>query len=123
MVSGARDDAEARAVARSVVGSSLVKAAAHGRDPNWGRILAAVGTATVDGQPVPIDERRLVIGLCGVTVFAGEPVPFDRDALARRLARPEVEIRVDLGAGGATGEAWGCDLTEAYVAENSAYST
>ena len=122
-VSGARDDAEARAVARSVVGSSLVKAAAHGRDPNWGRILAAVGTATVDGQPVPIDERRLVIGLCGVTVFAGESVPFDRDALARRLARPEVEIRVDLGAGGATGEAWGCDLTEAYVAENSAYST
>ena len=122
-VSGARDEAEARAVARAVVGSSLVKAAAHGRDPNWGRILAAVGTATVDGRPVPIDERRLVVGLCGVTVFAGEPVPFDRDALARKMASPEVEIRVDLGAGPGTGEAWGCDLTEAYVAENSAYST
>jgi glutamate N-acetyltransferase/amino-acid N-acetyltransferase len=122
-VSGARDEAEARAVARAVVGSSLVKAAAHGRDPNWGRILAAVGTATVDGRPVPIDERRLVVGLCGVTVFAGEPVPFDRDALARRMASPEVEIRVDLGDGDGAGEAWGCDLTEAYVAENSAYST
>ena len=122
-VSGARDDAEARAVARAVVGSSLVKAAAHGRDPNWGRILAAVGTAAVDGRPVPIDERLLVVGLCGVTVFAGEPVPFDRDALARRMASPELEVRVDLGAGGGTGEAWGCDLTEAYVAENSAYST
>jgi glutamate N-acetyltransferase / amino-acid N-acetyltransferase len=122
-VSGARDEAEARAVARAVVGSSLVKAAAHGRDPNWGRILAAVGTATVDGRPVPIDERRLVVGMCGVTVFAGEPVPFDRDALARRMASPELEVRVDLGAGAGMGEAWGCDLTEAYVAENSAYST
>ena len=122
-VSGARDEAEARAVARAVVGSSLVKAAAHGRDPNWGRVLAAAGTATVDGRPVPIDERRLVVGLCGVTVFAGEPVPFDRDALARRMASPEVEIRIDLGAGDGTGEGWGCDLTEAYVAENSAYST
>jgi glutamate N-acetyltransferase/amino-acid N-acetyltransferase len=122
-VSGARDEAEARAVARAVVGSSLVKAAAHGRDPNWGRILAAAGTATVDGRPVPIDERRLAVGLCGVTVFAGEPVAFDRDALARRMASPEVEIRIDLAAGDATGEAWGCDLTEAYVAENSAYST
>ena len=122
-VSGARDEAEARAVARAVVGSSLVKAAAHGRDPNWGRVLAAAGTAAVEGRPVPIDERRLVVSLCGVTVFAGEPVPFDRDALARRMASPEVEIRIDLAAGDATGEAWGCDLTEAYVAENSAYST
>jgi glutamate N-acetyltransferase / amino-acid N-acetyltransferase len=122
-VSGAADDRDARAVARSVVTSSLVKAAIHGRDPNWGRICAAAGNALVDGRPVELAVERLRVALSGVLVFAGEPVDFERAALAGRLDAPEVLIRLDLGLGDGVGEAFGCDLTEQYVVENSAYST
>jgi glutamate N-acetyltransferase/amino-acid N-acetyltransferase len=122
-VSGARDDVQARAVAREVVGSSLVKAAMHGHDPNWGRIAAAVGNASLNGLPVSVDVDRLAIAIAGVPVFDGEPLLFDRDALSRAMAVPEVLLRVDLGLGDGRGEAFGCDLTEQYVLENSAYST
>jgi glutamate N-acetyltransferase/amino-acid N-acetyltransferase len=122
-VSGAPDHAQARAVAREVVGSSLVKAAIHGRDPNWGRIAAAAGNALLDGAPVPVEVDRLAIAIAGVPVFDGEPVPFERDAVSRAMAGPEVLLRVDLGLGDGRGEAFGCDLTEQYVLENSAYST
>jgi glutamate N-acetyltransferase/amino-acid N-acetyltransferase len=121
--SGARDDAEARAVARSVVASSLVKAAIHGRDPNWGRIVAAAGNARVGGEPVGVEPDRLTVAIDGLTVFAGAPAPFDKAALSQRMAGAEVLIRIDLGLGQGSGEAFGCDLTEAYVVENSAYST
>ena len=122
-VSGAPDHAQARAVAREVVASSLVKAAIHGRDPNWGRIAAAAGNATVDGAPVLLEADRLAIGIAGVRVFDGEPIAFDRAALSRAMSAPEVLLRVDLGLGAGHGEAFGCDLTEQYVLENSTYST
>jgi glutamate N-acetyltransferase/amino-acid N-acetyltransferase len=122
-VTGARDDHEARAAARAVVGSSLVKAAVHGRDPNWGRIGAAVGNAEVAGHPVALDEARLQITIAGTPVFRGAPLPFDKAMLSARMAGPELLIGVDLGLGEGEGEAFGCDLTEAYVIENSAYST
>jgi glutamate N-acetyltransferase/amino-acid N-acetyltransferase len=122
-VSGAGTDPEARAVARAVVASSLVKTAVHGRDPNWGRIAAAAGNAMCDGRQVTIEEAHLSIGIAGVPVFAGRPLDFDRAALATRMDAPELLIRVDLGLGDASGEAFGCDLTEQYVVENSAYST
>jgi glutamate N-acetyltransferase/amino-acid N-acetyltransferase len=142
LVSGAEDGAGARAVARAVVASSLVKAAVHGADPNWGRIAAAVGNATLAsedvlvaagepaaqareraGRPVEVDVARLRIDLCGVPVFAGAPLPFDAASVSASMRTGEVPIRVDLGQGTGTGEAFGCDLTEAYVIENSAYST
>jgi len=122
-VSGASDHAQARAVAREVVGSSLVKAAIHGHDPNWGRIAAAAGNALLDGLPVSVEVDRLAIAIAGVPVFDGEPVAFDRDAVSRAMAAPEVLLRIDLGLGDGRGEAFGCDLTEQYVLENSAYST
>ena len=122
-VSGAEDDRQARAVARSVIASSLVKAAVHGRDPNWGRIVAAAGNALVDGRPIGLDEARLAVALAGVTVFEGEPVPFDKVVVSGLMDAPELLVRVDLGGGSGTGEAFGCDLTEQYVIENSAYST
>jgi glutamate N-acetyltransferase / amino-acid N-acetyltransferase len=122
-VSGAADDAGARAAARSVVASSLVKAAIHGRDPNWGRIAAAVGNAEVAGRPVAIDVAALRIGLADVPVFAGAPLPFDAAELSRRMDAAEVVIGIDLGHGPGWGEAFGCDLTVEYVIENSAYST
>jgi glutamate N-acetyltransferase / amino-acid N-acetyltransferase len=122
-VSGARDDPQARALARSVVASSLVKAAVHGRDPNWGRIAAAAGNARIDGRPAELAEPKLRIAICGVDVFAGRPLAFDRAGLARRMDAAEVLVRLDLGVGDGSGEAFGCDLSEAYVVENSAYSS
>jgi glutamate N-acetyltransferase/amino-acid N-acetyltransferase len=122
-VSGAVNDEQARAVARSVVASSLVKAAVHGRDPNWGRIAAAAGNALVDGRPVSVKEADLSIGIGGVAVFAGVPLNFDRAAVSALMDAPELLLRVDLGLGNGTGEAFGCDLSEQYVFENSAYST
>jgi glutamate N-acetyltransferase/amino-acid N-acetyltransferase len=142
VVTCGRDDVEARAVARAVVSSSLVKAAIHGRDPNWGRILAAAGNAELPsgpvleaagldpaeaqhraGSPVAIDERALSIWIADVPVFAGMPMTFDKPAVAAKMDAAEVIVRLDLAAGSGSGEAFGCDLTETYVIENSAYTT
>jgi glutamate N-acetyltransferase / amino-acid N-acetyltransferase len=144
-VSGAADDAEARAIARAVVSSSLVKAAVHGRDPNWGRIagaagnarladasiLVAAGLASADaegraGRPASLDPDRLRIAIAGHLVFDGSvggPVNFDRSAARGAMEASEVLVRLDLGLGDGIGEAFGCDLTEAYVVENSEYTT
>jgi glutamate N-acetyltransferase/amino-acid N-acetyltransferase len=144
-VSGGRDDAEARAVARVVVASSLVKAAVHGRDPNWGRIAGAAGNARLadavvleaagiaseeadrrGGRPVLVDPDTLRIAIAGHLVFDGTdggPVAFDREAARAAMDAPEVLVRLDLGQGEGSGEAFGCDLTEEYVRENSEYST
>lgn len=144
-VSGARDGHDARAVARSVVSSSLFKAAVHGRDPNWGRIAGAVGNARLPdaaileagglapdeairrtGTAVAVDPDAVRIAIEGTIVFdgtTGGPVVFDKEAVRSRMGGPETIIRVDLGAGDGTGEAFGCDLTEQYVIENSEYST
>jgi glutamate N-acetyltransferase/amino-acid N-acetyltransferase len=144
-VSGALDDAEARAVARAVISSSLVKAAAHGKDPNWGRIAGAAGNARLadppvlaasgvspeqaflrGGTPASLDPDRLRIAIAGHLVFdgtAGGPQPFDRAAARAAMDAPEIVIRLDLGLGEGSGEAFGCDLTEAYVIENSEYTT
>jgi glutamate N-acetyltransferase/amino-acid N-acetyltransferase len=144
-VSGAGDDADARAVAREIVASSLVKAAVHGRDPNWGRIAAAAGNARLADRDVlraaglpadaaaaraggaaAVDPDRLRIAIAGHLVFDGArggPLAFDGGAARAAMDAPEILLRVDLGLGTGTGEAFGCDLTEAYVVENSEYTT
>ena len=144
-VRGARDDAEARAIARSVISSSLVKAAAHGRDPNWGRIAGAAGNARLAdaavleaagipaaeaaaraGTPAVLDPATLRISIAGHLVFDGAqdgPVAFDRSAAREAMNAPEVVLGLDLGLGSGSGEAFGCDLTEEYVIENSEYTT
>jgi glutamate N-acetyltransferase/amino-acid N-acetyltransferase len=144
-VTGAHDDAEARAVARAIVSSSLVKAAAHGRDPNWGRIAGAAGNARLAdaavleaagipaaeaavraGTPATVDPRTLRIWIAGHLVFDGSmggPIAFDRSAARAAMNAPEVVVALDLGLGSGSGEAFGCDLTEAYVIENSEYTT
>ena len=144
-VTGAVDDADARAIARAVVSSSLVKAAAHGKDPNWGRIAGAAGNAVTAsqavleasglspaeaaaraGQPARLDPERLRIRIAGHLVFdggQGGPVAFDRAAARAAMEAAELRIELDLGLGDGAGEAFGCDLTEAYVIENSEYTT
>jgi len=117
-VGGAATDAEARLAARTIAASPLVKAAVHGADPNWGRIAAAVGRS---GARLDMGRMRVRIG--STLAFDGAPQAFD-EAMARDAMRGEVvEIRVDLGVGDGIGLAWGCDLSAAYVAINSEYST
>ncbi len=118
-VSGAADDVEARLAARAVASSSLVKTAVHGGDPNWGRIVCALGYS---GSDLAIDTLTVRVG--GVAVFArGAGVDADLHAIRRVFEEPEIEIAADLGLGQGTAEAWGCDLSAEYVRINADYTT
>jgi glutamate N-acetyltransferase/amino-acid N-acetyltransferase len=127
-VEGAADDAGARAIARTVCGSSLVKCAVHGRDPNWGRIVAAAGRAGV-----PFDPEAVALWLGEHQLMAaGQPLAFDRAAasqyMCQRAAGPylqddTVQIRLVVGSGAGAGRAWGCDLSDQYVRINADYTT
>ena len=119
-VTGARHDEEARAAARAVARSPLVKAAAHGNDPNWGRILIAAGAAGAVFNPAEVTIR-----LQDVTVYRGSPQAFDAAALSKKLDAEEVRMELELSpqATTGTGVAWGCDLSREYVAINADYHT
>jgi glutamate N-acetyltransferase/amino-acid N-acetyltransferase len=118
-VSGAASDAEAEAVARRIATSPLVKTAAFGRDPNWGRVLAAAGSAPWNGGFAHVDADRLTVAFDGAPVFVrGEPTG----------ARPElggtaVAIDVDLGLGSGSASYLASDLTYDYVKLNAEYTT
>jgi glutamate N-acetyltransferase/amino-acid N-acetyltransferase len=117
-IEGAASERQARAAARAVSASPLVKAAVHGNDPNWGRLLMAVGRS---GAKINIDRARAWLG--EFAVFRGKPLPFDEAAASAYLRNEEVLLRVHLGAGAARATAWGCDLTPEYVHINSDYTT
>ncbi|HWX24429.1 MAG TPA: bifunctional ornithine acetyltransferase/N-acetylglutamate synthase, partial [Vicinamibacteria bacterium] len=116
-VEGAREAAEADTIARAVAESSLVKTALHGGDPNWGRILAAVGRAGV------------VLDMSGVDLFLGQvwvaeggrARPYDEDQAHQALLEDPVRIRIRLSEGHASGFMWTCDLTRGYVEINAHY--
>jgi glutamate N-acetyltransferase/amino-acid N-acetyltransferase len=118
-VTGAANESDARRAARAVVGSSLVKAALYGEDPNWGRIFAAVGNS---GAQVDANRAALWIGELQIA-RDGVGLGVSKDEARSQVKGAEVNVRVDLGLGAGSARAWGCDLTEAYVVENSAYST
>jgi glutamate N-acetyltransferase/amino-acid N-acetyltransferase len=118
-VVGAVNDAEARLAARTIVSSSLVKAAVHGSDPNWGRVVAAAGRSGIE---LVNDKLGLEIGGIGV-VSGGEPVPFDKEEVVRHMDGNEVLMKLDLNLGNGKATAWGCDLSEEYVTINSDYTT
>ena len=118
-VDGAANVEDARKAAKAVAGSMLLKAAVFGNDPNWGRVLDAVGNSGAEAR-----EERTALSIQEVEVYRdGAPLPFDEDALRQALAHSEVRFRVELGAGEATATAWGCDLTPEYVRINSEYTT
>jgi len=118
-VSGAPGAAEARLAARAVVSSPLVKAALHGDDPNWGRIMAAVGRSGVE-----VVESKIDLYMGNVCVVReGKPVPFNKRGMRGVLSGGEVSIDLQLNLGTATATAWGCDLSEEYVTINSQYMT
>jgi glutamate N-acetyltransferase/amino-acid N-acetyltransferase len=117
-VSGARDTAEARRVAKSVVNSPLVKTMVHGADPNVGRLLMAVGKC-FECTIVPETTDAWINGY--QVVREGTRIDFDEVIVRAGLAVETVDIEVRLGAGDGTATAYGCDLTKAYIDENAAY--
>jgi glutamate N-acetyltransferase / amino-acid N-acetyltransferase len=119
-VEGCRTEADARAIARCVAESPLVKTAIHGADPNWGRIVSAAGYAGV-----AFDERELSLWINQVPVYRrGAPVPFDEQRLSESLrSRREVDLRLTLASGEDAARFWTCDLTAEYVRLNADYTT
>ena len=115
-VGGARTEKAAETAARAIAESQLVKCAVHGGDPNWGRILCAIGYSGIDFRP---EKVKLDIGK--VTVFRGG-LPTGADA-ACEMASADVVIRIGLGAGKGKATVWTCDLSKAYVEINADYHT
>lgn len=118
-VNGAPDLASARQVARTVASSTLVKTAVHGRDPNWGRVMAAAGRSGVE-----IVESKIALYLNSICMAkAGRPQPFDHAEAVKQLSQKEITFTLNLNLGNGSAVAWGCDLTEDYVKINSHYTT
>ncbi len=118
-IAGAGNTADARKAARTIASSSLVKSAVYGADPNWGRVVAALGRSGAT-----VDENRIDLFINGVCIMeGGKPIPFHRDAVVALMRGPEVTFRLQLNLGDGQATAWGCDLTEQYVIINSAYTT
>ena len=115
----AKDEQSGRMIAKSVVGSSLVKTAIFGQDPNWGRILAAIGYA---GADVSVDN--IDIWIEGIPVMqASSPAAFDPEETSDAMAGELLTLTIDLHDGDAEAQAWGCDLSYDYVKINALYRT
>ena len=122
-VTGAPDLATARAVSKSVIHSTLFKAAMFGADANWGRVLCAIGYTPGDFD---ISKTSVRLKSKAGEVFVCENAayhPYSEDEAAVVLKEDEIDILVDLGSGNATAKAWGCDLTYDYVKINGDYRT
>ena len=118
-VRGAATEAEARQVGIAVANSSLVKTAAFGNDPNWGRILCAMGYAGVE-----FDPETAYVSLCGTDIYGnGAGLDFDGDKLSAAMQAEEMTIDIDLAMGEAAAEIFTCDLTYEYVRLNAEYTT
>lgn len=122
-VSGAKDRACAKTVAKSVICSSLLKAAMFGADANWGRVLCAIGYsgAEVDVNKIDVSFKSAkgIVDVCK----SGAGIDFSEDKAKEILSEKEIEILVELNGGSARATAWGCDLTYDYVKINGDYRT
>ena len=118
-VEGARNLADARMAAKTITSSLLVKSAVYGSDPNWGRLIMAIGRSGAETVESKID--LYINGVC--IMEAGKPVPFARDAVVALMRGDEVTFGVNLNLADGRATSWGCDLTEEYVVINSAYTT
>ncbi|MDX2005944.1 MAG: bifunctional glutamate N-acetyltransferase/amino-acid acetyltransferase ArgJ [Meiothermus sp.] len=117
-VTGAASDEEARKAALSVAASPLWKSAVYGNDPNWGRVMMALGKSGAR-----LETEKVKISLQGIGLYAGRVLEFDRAAASSAMKAEEVLVEADLGLGQGQGLAWGCDLTEGYVQINALYTT
>lgn len=122
-VSNARNEMSAKAVAKSVITSSLFKAAMFGHDANWGRILCAIGYSEGDFD---VDEISVKLTSDAGSILVcehGRGVPFSEEKALTILQKAEIIIEIDLHQGNVSAEAWGCDLTYEYVKINGDYRT
>lgn len=117
-VRGARDDADARRIAKTIVNSPLVKTMVHGADPNVGRILMAIGKC-IDCNIAPAKTAASINGYH--VVRNGERVDFDDAIVRAALAATTIDLEVEVGVGMASATAFGCDLSRGYIEENAAY--
>ena len=117
-VTGARSYRGAIKAARAVAKSPLVKTAIHGADPNWGRILSAIGYSGAVS-----DMGNIKISLQTVLVYAGKPIEHDAELVSESMYVNDVVIDIDLAAGDISATAWGCDLSAEYVRINADYTT
>lgn len=109
----------ARSAARAVTMSPLVKTAIHGEDPNWGRILAKLGSVGIPAAAF----REMSLNIQGREIFKnGAPLEFDRELVRKELRQPKVRIEVNFAGGDFRATAWGCDLSKKYVDINTEYS-
>jgi len=119
-VKGGKNPMRAKHVGKLVANSPLVKTAVYGSDPNWGRVIMAVGKSFDPS----IEPAKVTISFGATNVFKkGAPVDCDLEALRKYLGQAEVTIGIALGIGKASARVWGCDLTEGYVKENAYYTT
>ena len=115
---GARDDVQATKIGKSIINSPLVKTAIYGGDPNWGRLVMAVGK--VFDEVIAYSSLRIFIG--GIDVKEAD-VESKKKLSEYLKSNSEIFINVDLGSGKCKKTFWGCDLTEGYVRENAYYTT
>jgi glutamate N-acetyltransferase / amino-acid N-acetyltransferase len=119
-VTGARDQDQAKRVAKAVVNSPLVKTAVHGADPNWGRVAMAVGKCSDDTD---IEQERVVIRFGDLEAYPAIPGPDGLEELRQVMSADHVDIEVDLGIAEGQATVYGCDLSDGYVRINADYTT
>jgi glutamate N-acetyltransferase/amino-acid N-acetyltransferase len=119
VVKGAATKADAARAARAVADYPLVKCAVHGGDPNWGRIICAVGSCGAK-----LDPQKLTCRIGDITVFKnGQPAKFNTKKASKAISQPHHTITINLGAGKASDFCYGCDLSKSYVTINADYHT
>ena len=122
-VSGAKEEAQAETIAKSVISSTLTKAAIFGADANWGRVLCAMGYSGADFDPETVDVSFASAAGEIAVCEKGRGLPFDEDLAKKILTEHDVEILVDLHSGSAQCTCWGCDITYDYIKINGDYRT
>ena len=122
-VTGAADEKTAETVARSVISSTLTKAAIFGADANWGRVLCAMGSAGAGFDPETVDVSFASAAGDIAVCEKGRGLPFDEDLAKKILTEHDVEIRISMGTGAGTATCWGCDITYDYIKINGDYRT
>jgi glutamate N-acetyltransferase/amino-acid N-acetyltransferase len=118
-VNSAKSQSDARAVGKSIISSNLVKTAIYGTDPNWGRIVSAIGYSGV-----PVAPNLVKVSIGSYVVFEdGLPCPINEEEVKEYLEQDTIQIFVELNQGDCSAAAWGCDLTYDYIKINASYRT
>ena len=122
-VQGAKDEAQAETVSKSVISSTLTKAAIFGADANWGRVLCAMGYSGVEFDPDKVDVHFASAAGDIAVCEKGRGLDFDEELAKKILTEHDVEINITMGEGEATCTCWGCDITYDYIKINGDYRT